>query len=157
MTRILIAIDDTPAARAAVTYGLDLAAAQEAEVTFLHVLPASDWERQLGFGPDGPSPQSTTPEDRTSLEAASALAADAGVTADAVLLSGDPVERICTYAADIDADLLVVGSRGRRALTAALLGSVSRGVVRSAGRPVVVVPEVCVRRTEEQREPVAAG
>ncbi|MBX6166222.1 MAG: universal stress protein [Thermobispora bispora] len=38
-----------------------------------------------------------------------------------------------------DADLLVVGSHGRRALTAVLLGSVSRGVLHHARCPVAVV------------------
>jgi nucleotide-binding universal stress UspA family protein len=42
--------------------------------------------------------------------------------------------------AEVDADLLVVGERGRRGLTAALLGSVTTEVLHRAGRPVVVVP-----------------
>jgi nucleotide-binding universal stress UspA family protein len=39
-----------------------------------------------------------------------------------------------------DADLLVVGERGRRGLKAALLGSVTTEVLHRADRPVVVVP-----------------
>jgi nucleotide-binding universal stress UspA family protein len=51
---------------------------------------------------------------------------------------GDPVEQFMRVARDRAAALVVVGSRGRNALKAALLGSVSAGVVRSADRPVVV-------------------
>jgi nucleotide-binding universal stress UspA family protein len=51
---------------------------------------------------------------------------------------GDPVEQLTLAARERAASLVVVGSRGRNALKAALLGSVSAGVVRSADRPVVV-------------------
>ena len=51
---------------------------------------------------------------------------------------GDPVERLTQAAAERAAPLIVVGSRGRNALQAALLGSVSAGLVRAAERPVVV-------------------
>ena len=51
---------------------------------------------------------------------------------------GDPVEELVRAAAERDAPLVVVGHRGRNALTAALLGSVSAGIVRVATRPVVV-------------------
>jgi nucleotide-binding universal stress UspA family protein len=49
------------------------------------------------------------------------------------------VAEITRVARDRAASLVVVGSRRRNALKAALLGSVSAGVVRSADRPVVVV------------------
>ena len=38
------------------------------------------------------------------------------------------------------AAVIVLGSRGRSGLKAALLGSVSYGVVHNAGRPVLTVP-----------------
>jgi nucleotide-binding universal stress UspA family protein len=52
---------------------------------------------------------------------------------------GDPAERIEAVAAREAADLIVVASRGRGPLRAAVLGSTSRMLAASAGRPVVIV------------------
>jgi nucleotide-binding universal stress UspA family protein len=48
-------------------------------------------------------------------------------------------QTICQLAADEDAAAVVVGSRGRSGIGAALLGSVSSGVLQHAGRPVLIV------------------
>jgi nucleotide-binding universal stress UspA family protein len=39
----------------------------------------------------------------------------------------------------MNADLIVVGSRGHGAITSALLGSVSRGILAESRRPVMIV------------------
>jgi nucleotide-binding universal stress UspA family protein len=53
------------------------------------------------------------------------------------LVDGDAAEALASEAEN--ADLIVVGSRGRGSFKAALLGSVSSHVVQHAGCPVVVV------------------
>jgi nucleotide-binding universal stress UspA family protein len=50
-----------------------------------------------------------------------------------------PAEEIAQTAADLDADLVVVGTHGRRGIARLLLGSVAEGVVRLAPCPVFVV------------------
>jgi nucleotide-binding universal stress UspA family protein len=47
---------------------------------------------------------------------------------------------ILDVAGDTDAELIVIGTRGRTAVQSALLGSVSGAVVHHSGRPVLVVP-----------------
>jgi nucleotide-binding universal stress UspA family protein len=52
---------------------------------------------------------------------------------------GSPVEKLLEIAGEEDAELIVVGSRGRGALRSAVLGSVSRSLAQQAPSPVVVV------------------
>jgi nucleotide-binding universal stress UspA family protein len=47
---------------------------------------------------------------------------------------------IVELADELDARLIVCGRRGRGAVTSALLGSVSHGVLAHAGRPVLIAP-----------------
>lgn len=53
-------------------------------------------------------------------------------------VEGSPREPIASHAAD--ADLLVVGARGRGAIGSALLGSVSTWLLHHVTRPIAVVP-----------------
>src|SRR5687768_10471233 len=53
---------------------------------------------------------------------------------------GQPAERLADLADEEDAELIVVGSRGRGAFKAAFLGSVSNDLIGVARCPVVIVP-----------------
>lgn len=52
---------------------------------------------------------------------------------------GSPAEEVAQLASDLEADLVIVGSHGRRGVRRLLLGSVSENVVRMAPCPVLVV------------------
>jgi len=54
---------------------------------------------------------------------------------------GDPVEGLARAAREQRACLAVTGTRGRGPMRGEILGSVSTGLVRAAGRPVVLVSE----------------
>lgn len=70
---------------------------------------------------------------------------------------GDVAHTILAVAADVDADLVVLGTRGRSGMTSFLLGSVSHGVVQHADRPVLVVPSpVLAERRQAQLHHVHA-
>lgn len=137
MTTILIAIDGSSGSRAAAREGIELAHQTGASVTFVAVRPAP-----LPLLGD-PFYQRKLSEDLGQLRPAVAVAVseaeERGVLAEYEILEGDPAEEIVRLARLRDADLIVVGSRGRGAVTSAVLGSVSQRVVHEADRPVLVV------------------
>jgi nucleotide-binding universal stress UspA family protein len=139
MNRILIATDGSPSSREAVKFGLELAAAQDALVTFVFVAPEVDIIPVGGFGLTVARPHELTETDRKPLDEAFELADGLDVRANEKLLRGDPVDEIVAYADTVDADLIVVGSRGHGVIASAVLGSVSRGILHEARRPVLVV------------------
>ena len=145
MDRVLIATDGSPSAQEAVDFGLELAAEQYAVATFVLVVPALDVVPVGGFGVMGATVHRATEKELEPLEHARKQAEAAGVTAHTRLLRGEPADEIVAFADLIDADLIVVGSRGHGAFTSALLGSVSRGILREARRPVLVVRGTAAR------------
>ncbi|MGB9475525.1 MAG: universal stress protein [Candidatus Udaeobacter sp.] len=61
--------------------------------------------------------------------------------------AGEPYEQICELAREIDAGLIVIGTRGHTGFNRMLLGSTAERVIRFASRPVLVV------RRHERKQP----
>ena len=139
MKRILIATDGSETALEAIEFGLELAREQGSEVTFVHVTAPIEWA-VYPFGPlDSIPDEAPAVDEDEALRVAMAKAAGSGVTAHPVSILGDPVLELPAYAERMEADLIVIGSRGLGGVTGALLGSVSRGVLKHANRPVLIV------------------
>jgi nucleotide-binding universal stress UspA family protein len=139
MNRILVATDGSDSAAEAVEFGIELAAEHGAELIFVHVVPELDLIPATVFAIGGAFPHEPSLEDRALLEHVAAIAEVHGVLSTTVLLTGDTVDEIVAYADSHDVDLIVVGSRGHGTISTALLGSVSRGILRESMRPVLVV------------------
>jgi nucleotide-binding universal stress UspA family protein len=136
MKGILIATDGSAGGHEAVEYGLDLARSSHSSATVIYVRRAP---RPLVGDPFyGRELSEELRRANDAVDHALRAAADKGVGADAEILEGDPATQIIEFARLRDADLIVVGSRNRGPLLAALLGSVSREVLTHADRPVLV-------------------
>ncbi|HEX6679341.1 MAG TPA: universal stress protein [Gaiellaceae bacterium] len=140
MEKILIATDGSDSAHEALEFGLELADEQGAWAYLVHVTPIVDVMPYSNFGFIAPAlPHEFDHRDYEPLQKAVELAEEKGIQIETKLLKGKPADEIVAYADSIGADLIVVGSRGHGALTNALIGSVSRGVLRESRRPVLIV------------------
>ena len=141
MKQILIATDGSPSAQEAVDVGLELAKEQDADVTFVHVTEPDEFRGGRG-GTHAITHTEEVDDSEAVLKAAGQAAEEAGVSYALERISGNTVETIVAFADEKDADMIVVGSRGRNVVATALLGSVSQGVARHARRPVLIVKTV---------------
>ncbi len=140
MERIVVGVDDSDGSRRALEWAI-----REAKVRGAHVAAVHVWH--FPYVPTGPFVPAPVPGS-DAIEAEARHVLDRSVdSVDASDLE-QPVERVsvCDGAvkglldAAKDADLLVVGSRGRGGFTGLLLGSVSQEVAHHAPCPVVIVP-----------------
>jgi nucleotide-binding universal stress UspA family protein len=143
---IVVGVDGSPASRAALRW-----AAEEARLRGARLVAVRAWS----FVPPAPMAEpgmvpmpaidyaGTIEAERDAVESeldavfAEAFPEGPPVTVERMLVEGGAGDALEDAASD--ADLLVVGSRGRSGLAAALLGSVSKHVLQHAACPVVVV------------------
>ncbi len=149
MRRILVAIDGSEPAWKALDVAGDLARLANARIHVLHVVrPEPPPEGLAAFAEAERIPleeeiarwrSERLAGDELVREARERLVA-AGVRAVETLVEeGTPATAIPAVAERLGVDLVVVGSRGRTGLAAALLGSVSQRVAQHAGCSVLIV------------------
>jgi nucleotide-binding universal stress UspA family protein len=137
---ILVATDFSETSDRALDYAVDLAKLLGASITVMHAyeLPV------YGF-PDGALVATVEIATRIMNAAQAALAqscevrADKGVKLTPILRQGVAYEEVHSVAEEINADLIVIGTHGRKGLSRALLGSVAEKVIRTATRPVLTI------------------
>jgi nucleotide-binding universal stress UspA family protein len=141
-TSVLCAVDFGAASHVAVRQSLSLATQCKGRVTLVHVvegisnaaflsmsdirvpeyralLTRSAWRRLQ---------EAISPEDRNSERV------------HVRVVTGDPAVEIGQIAADVNADLIVVGVTSRGAIGRRIFGSTATRLIRTAGRPVLAVP-----------------
>jgi nucleotide-binding universal stress UspA family protein len=137
---ILVPTDFSEPAASALAYAVDLAEGLGAKVVLLHAfeLPI------VGF-PDGVVVATADVASRIvnaaqkALDDAALPFAKRKVEITALLKQGDPREVVLATANDLCAELIVVGTHGRRGIARALIGSVTESIVRTAPVPVLTV------------------
>ena len=143
--RVVVATDGSESVERAVEVGLDLAGRFDAEVHALTVVDASEVDA---------SPEQLRDELQVALESQAERALDAvaqragGIELTTAVREGRPAAEICGYAREVDADLIVSGTRGRHGENRLLLGSVAEELVRRAPVPVLSVRQLDVSEAE---------
>jgi nucleotide-binding universal stress UspA family protein len=140
MKRILAGYDGSNESRIAVNFAADLAQAMNSQLII-----ASSVYFQEAFGAPELQLKVAQWEAHEKVRVAGALkevsigAARPGVRVETLVLSGPPAESLAEQAKVGDVDLVVVGHRGRGAISRLLMGSVADRLVQICTKPVTVV------------------
>ena len=138
---IVCATDFGEASERAARRAVELARALGARLEVVHV-----WEIPVIAALDGPvvlGPAETarvTSHLQQQLDAAVEGCREPGLEVHGRLVEGVPDREVVRLASELGADLIVVGTHGRRGLARMILGSIADRIVRTSPVPVVVVP-----------------
>lgn len=140
-SRILVALDESPQADAALEHALSTY--PDGEIHVLHVTDPREW---TGGGIDGGYYSGELYERAQEsaenlLERAESVAAEYDTTVTTASTDGRASSAVVRYAEDHDIDHVVLGSHGRRGLARFLLGSVAERVARRAPGSVTIIRE----------------
>jgi nucleotide-binding universal stress UspA family protein len=134
---ILFSIDQSREAREAATVVLELVQTCQAKLTLLSVVEPKAAET----GVEPHSPSMTSPEKVAELlQQAEAMFSQAGVDVKVIEREGKPAFTICDVADEIEADLIIMGSRGTGLTEEGPADSVTNRVINLSPCPVLVVP-----------------
>jgi nucleotide-binding universal stress UspA family protein len=145
---VLVAIDISPASIRGLNTAIAFASDQHADLHVMHIfednavppviadggrMPAAHYRLKRNNAREGA---------RTFLANSTAIAEKAGVVVHPALLEGfglDIADTILAHAKKVKADLIVLGTHGRRGLRRMVMGSDAEGVVRESPVPVLLV------------------
>ena len=145
--RILVATDGSQTSELAIEQAARLAKDQGAQLRIVHVIEQS----RLAFAAAGPVAvdlegilDALRKSGQAALERGRAIAQQVGVTSEAAIIGDDAIDdRVAMVLAEDarrwKADLVVLGTHGRRGLNHLLMGSVAEAVARVAPAHVLLV------------------
>lgn len=142
--RILVPVDGSPTSSAGLREALAIAKGQDAAVQLVHVV---DYHYLVMTGLEAGAyvedlMESLTQSGRRILKRAQAAAEKSGLPVSTVLLespAGPAADAIVKQAKKWKADLIVIGTHGRRGVRRMLMGSDAEQIVRNSPVPVMLV------------------
>ncbi|PSN11493.1 universal stress protein [filamentous cyanobacterium CCT1] len=163
--KILVALDNSPTSDALFAQALELAQATGSALMLVHSLssqedtsplPMSATLDSIYWAPGTEIDLEAWRQEWVRYETASlerlrhyaAIANTAGVTAEFRQLVGNPATAICKAAQEWQADLILIGNRGRSGLSELVLGSVSNHVMHRAPCSVLVMKAAALSEAE---------
>ncbi|MGC1380810.1 MAG: universal stress protein [Candidatus Baltobacteraceae bacterium] len=140
MMRAVVAVDGSHTSLRALRTFLEMAKefAEAPEVHAVAVVEYADLPAGLAKAPEG-APDLLGSEAETALAVAAELAGKLGVRLQTAILRGRTIDEVLEYARRMKAQLLVLGTHGRKGINRAILGSTCEGVLRQADVPVLAV------------------
>ena len=146
MQKLLVALDNGETCQSVFDRAIELAQATQAKLKLISVLPL-DNHNYYDFSPYSDADwrayakryQETQTQNLNLLKRFANTAKSVDVEIDLIQAYGSPGPAICKQATTWKADLIIVGSHGRKGLGEMLLGSVSNYVVHHAPCSVMVV------------------
>jgi len=143
--RILVAVDGSPTSDLALHEAIQLAKALKSQLRLVHAMDAigSGWYT-AGYSDPTEMWELMTKIGHDILAKAMATVTEAKIMVDTKLVETSSLglripEVINDEANTWPADLIVLGTHGRRGLSNVLLGSVAEGIVRIADKPVLLI------------------
>ena len=137
ITNILVPTDFSACSEQALDYALEVAAKLDARVHLLSVIGVPTYGvAELGVGITAPMIDNLIADNQTALDQ---VARDKKGIAQTLVRVGDARDVILRTAEELTADLIVMGTHGRRGISRALLGSVAEMIVRTSPVPVLTV------------------
>jgi nucleotide-binding universal stress UspA family protein len=136
--RILVPIDFSEAADAALQHGIEIAQTYGAEIDLLHVVEEPFYPP--AYGPDVATFPTQDVMERVETQLADTAREEIGY--EHVMVSartGSPSSEILDYVDENEVDLVVMATHGRTGLDRVLLGSVAERVLRQSPTPVFIV------------------
>lgn len=142
--RILVSVDGSHTAELALQKAINLAKELRAQLRIVHVVDVIN----INLYAEIPNPSEVSDAmiriGREILRKAEAVSREAGINAETKLIEIDSLgqripEAITNNAEAWPAELIVIGTHGRRGLSHLFLGSVAEGVVRIATKPVLLI------------------
>ncbi|HUZ88592.1 MAG TPA: universal stress protein [Candidatus Acidoferrales bacterium] len=135
---ILVAVDGSPAAANGLSKAVDLARALGTEVVAVYVIPTPE------FGYAMTTPVEMDPEWRAEIkrefsEDWTRPLRESGLRFQALVEDGRPATVLAEVAERIDAEMIVVGRRGRGGIAELLLGSVSHELALHCRHPLLLI------------------
>ena len=148
--RILVPLDGSARAEAALPHALALAKLGDVEVILQQVL--QEPESQRSVDPVEWHFQSSASE--SYLKTACAKIREMGIQVECHLLSGSPPDRLIEQAEALDVDLMVVASHGHTGRKEWQLGSVARKLLEGVGTSLLLVNARTVDESKPAFEPI---
>lgn len=145
-----MALDYDPAAQKVAEVGYSLAQAMKAEVTLIHVVSDFGYYSSIEHAPMGfigyidayPTEKdiirSLTRVGQDLLDKTKQYLGDNGIKT--IVRDGDFANSILDAAKELDADIIVMGSHGRKWLEAIVMGSVTEKVLHHTSIPLFIIP-----------------